>query len=1012
MRLLINTILALCIACSSVQAQQTELTEYQEFKTYPFIEKAYRLQRQGNYAEALVEVEKALEIAPDYIEFQQLKFQLQLQILSIGELMTLFLNASPEEQSTMAPLLLEVLLAKDQAVAIEQYAVVLARIEGTVKTAAILAVNGRLVGQQRMQDSLLLLNSLTSNAPEVILARFNLAVELQDLGVIIALFEQGGWQPNADAVTRYVDALVTLDRDQQVLDFLTANPQQRAATESFIQRQIAKQDYVMAERGFEILEQHGQLNASMAEQRLQMRLSSDSLALSVADVLQSELNCWQKAELLQQRFGDSQRQTAVDLLQSCTVEPEDETSFATVVLSIMNVAELQQIIPRFSGDSARLKQGLIAKVAAQQDYQTLIELSQHADYRQYLDARTLALAYQHMNRLSDAADLYWRDYQTTQEATSLAQATFLWSAAGEQKRTAEVLGKYITDTSSPLEEILVLRYLGALDAQSQIPQKVITRLFAQSFGIDAVAERLRTQQRCDLSLNYLAQYQLQSSASQLTRALCLQQQGDVQAIAAWQQILADNPASENFQATLFAMMNAQQYTEVLALISRYPQFNDEQTVREVKLQALIQTRQYDAGLTEWQSQVEQYGYRDYPTGIELALQADQPEVANQWVDIWLASGDSLSENDWVLVAQVKGIVGQAEAALNAWKLVLAENPQSTLAQLNLAYATIPVSSEQALLAFEAYVENAPSVDPDIWKQMAYLADNVGDYPKVSDYLDKYYAMLSGEYNVDNQNAWSLHELYQQSQRRWDFSATASHGDGAVLGDVFFIDNNGELADSLPNNGLSARLSYRMFADSKRWHAYGQVNASGPDNSPIDQQSLELGVSYRLLESVNVLASAGGILFSDGDDKFQPFVRLSSDGLNQDEWRNGWRFESSWWERQWYNDILYLLDNKQLFAISRFDLGYVKPLSTSTKQTVKLYGLAQFDYRRQPIAINELAAFDQTSLGAGIQWRLFETPAGQAESASVWTASLEFRHRLSGDLTNDDNGWLVTIAYRY
>ena len=203
------------------------------------------------------------------------------------------------------------------------------------------------------------------------------------------------------------------------------------------------------------------------------------------------------------------------------------------------------------------------------------------------------------------------------------------------------------------------------------------------------------------------------------------------------------------------MMNAQQYSEVLALITRYPQFNDEPTVRDVKLQALIQTGQYESGLSEWQSQAELYGRSDYATGIELALQADQPEVANQWVDNWLAAGDSLSETDWVLVAQVKGIIGQAEAALNAWKLVLAENPRSSLAQLNLAYATIPVSSEQALTAFEAYVSNAPSVDPDVWKQMAYLADNLGNYPKVTDYLNSYYAVLSGEYNVDNQNAWSL-----------------------------------------------------------------------------------------------------------------------------------------------------------------------------------------------------------------------------------------------------------------
>jgi bacteriophage N4 adsorption protein A len=204
----------------------------------------------------------------------------------------------------------------------------------------------------------------------------------------------------------------------------------------------------------------------------------------------------------------------------------------------------------------------------------------------------------------------------------------------------------------------------------------------------------------------------------------------------------------------------------------------------------------------------------------------------------------------------------------------------------------------------------------------------------------------------------------------------------------------------------------LFEDSKRWQAYSQINANGSNLDPVAQQSVELGLSYRLLEDVNVLASAGAIYFSDGEQRLLPFIRLSGDFLNQDDWRNGWRFENSWWERQWYNDILYFTDNEQIFAISRFDGGYVWPLSTETKQTVKFYGLVQFDYRKQPISTKELKAFDQTSIGMGIQWRLFDTPSSKNQSASVWSASLELRNRVLGDLTNDDVGVFITIGYKY
>jgi bacteriophage N4 adsorption protein A len=1001
---------------AAVFAQQTGLTEYQEFKSYPFIEKAYRLQNQGNYQRALIEVEKALKVAPDYPEFKKLQLQLQLSLMEIDDLMTMFLNAVPSQQRLMAKPLLETLLSRSESVSVEQYAVVLNQISKSNKTQAVLQVDARLVGQLRLHDSLDLLNSDDSDEPSILQKRFMLASELGQHQTTVSLYSRLVNPLDEQAISRYIGALAALNRNDEALEVLANNmslPFVPELINGFIQEQIGAQNYTQADRGFELLRTKGLLTAKLQRQRLQMRLASPELQLDINEILHSDFSCWQQAELLVTRFAEAGQAMAEKLLLNCSVAVDEQQQYVTAALSILTVKQLILVIDKVPHTAQILRKGIVAKLIATEDYLGLLTLASDPEYKELIDLSSLAFAYQQTNDLKSAAQTFWYIFQQTGEVEALNEATFLWSALGDEKKVISVLEQQLSTSNLIISESLIIRYLDALGVDGKIPKSIVQILFGRSTGIDAVAEKLRLQQDCEQSLAYIDHYKLTSHSSQVTQALCLQQIGDKRSIAAWKKVLNDSPNLDNFKATLFAMMNTKQHAEVLDFIVDYPQYYQaDVNVRQIKLQALIQEARHQDALREWRQQFERFANQNYAQGMELSLQAKQYDYANTLANQLISSGLQISDSEWTVVAQIKTLVNEQEQALAAWKIVLEQNPQSELAQLNLAYAMIPVSSEQALSAFKQYTGEAKNIDPDVWKQMAFLADTVGKYESVSEYLDNYFTLSQSDYPIITQKSWSLHELYQQSHRRWNFNTTASHGNGAVLGDVFYINNQGEVDENLPNNGLSARLSYRLFEDSKRWQAYSQINANGSNLDPVAQQSVELGLSYRLLEDVNVLASAGAIYFSDGEQRLLPFIRLSGDFLNQDDWRNGWRFENSWWERQWYNDILYFTDNEQIFAISRFDGGYVWPLSTETKQTVKFYGLVQFDYRKQPISTKELKAFDQTSIGMGIQWRLFDTPSSKNQSASVWSASLELRNRVLGDLTNDDVGVFITIGYKY
>jgi hypothetical protein len=1012
---ILSVLIVVCTA-ADVFGEQAGLTEYQEFKSYPYIEKAYRLQRRGDIQGALVEVQKALEVAPDYFVYKQLKLQLQFALLKFSDVITLFLNAAPEQQSLMAKPILETLLLRSEAVPIDQYALVLNHVPEADKAQSALQVDARLVGQQRLQDSLDLLRNIDSDEPALIQRQFLLASELGQHEMTVILYQRLITPSDEKTVGRYLDALLSLNRHKDALALLKDSvtlPFAATLLENFIQRQIGALNYQLAEQGFVLLTENGLLSADLHRQRLQMQLVASDLTLNIKDVLSSDLPCWQQAEILINRLGDTGRSSAEEVLLTCNVAVDEQQQYATVVLSVLRTEQLMLVVDKVPQAAQTLREGIIARLVATEDFKGILALTTDAMYKPLIPLSSLALAYQKTNDLQNAADSYWQIFQHTNAIDALDQATFLWSALGYNKEVINALEHQLSSATPVISDSLVLRYIDNIGANGTIPEPVVRNLFAHNKGFDGIAEKLRLQQDCKQSVAYIDHFKLLSHANLVTQALCLQQIGDQRSITTWKQVLENSRSLDNFKATMFAMMSAHQYLAVLDLIADYSQFQTDLDVRQTKLQALIQSRDHLGAFIEWQQQFEGLDNKDYLTGMELALQCEEYEYANELANQLISNGVTLNDPEWALVAQIKTLVSEPDQALVAWKMLLEQNPLSEIARLNIAYATIPISSEQALSAFQQYVGIAKKIDPEVWKQMAYLADSGGNNEAaVPEYLDNYFSLGQGDYSVNTQDSWSLHEFYQQSSRRWNFNASSSHGNGAVLGDVFFIDNQGEVDDNLPNNGLSARLSYRMFEDTKRWKAYTQVNVIGSDSKPADQQSLEFGISYRLLENVNVQASGGALYFTGGDARLQPFVRLSGDFLNQDEWRNGWRFEPSWWERQWYNDVLYLIDNKQLFAISRFDGGYVRPLPTDTKQTLKLYGLAQLDYRIQSISATELEAFDQISMGFGVQWRLFETPSSKEESSSVWSASVEFHNRLSGDLTNDDAGFFITLGYQY
>ena len=1016
-------LITLLTLSTEISAKQDLLTEYQQFKSYPFIEKAYRLEREGNLLDAITEVDKALQVAPEYKTFVDYKLKLELAALPIKQLVLRFLNLSPSQQKESAPSIINALLVREERIPTEQYAVLLTSLKSTDLIKLTKAVFERLVGQERLEDALALINTLDIQDPILLQTRFDLAVQLGDFDSAIKVFPRLNQADFLQNLPFYVSSLIERgehDKALRTLAQLGVEDEASDVIEFFVQRQIGLSNYDYAEKGLWLLEQRGMLTEQLALQRIEVKLRATNLALKISDITDTNLKCWQKAELIQEHFGKRYQDVSRRLIVECGKADVKSDAYSVVALRVLNAEDLFELIGSQGRPNAKLISGFIQKLIAEERFNMIVDIANGPDFSGVVDNLTLAIAQEEQGMLADAAMTYYHHYLETRSENSLEKATFLWVELKQSFNAKQAIESYILNSEQTIRETLIERYLDTLDDTVIMPTQVVERWFELPNGYVSVAEALRVQDNCRASLSYLDEFELTNFTAKVNRALCLQDLNSSSASQAWQELLDTKPNRDVFIATLHSLMSSGLYLNVLELNEDYPQYQSDSEVKQIKLQALIQSEQHQLALDLWRTSFDSRSADDYVTGVQLALHIGDVSFANTLINQMITKGMITSEEDWALVAQVKALNEEHEEALDAWRFALEKAPQSFRSRTGYAYALAPEYPQKALNEFEILSREMPEFSSEIWKQMAYLSNETGEYGKVSLYLQYYFENLDDQnYFVENQEAWSLHNLYQQSVRRFNFNMSVSHGNGAILGDVFFIDNDGQFSSQLPNNGLSARLTYQVREDSKRTHLYAQVNTSGPNTSPFAQQSIELGVSYRLFENINLLASTGAIYFFDGVDRLQPFLRLSGDSLNQNKWRNGWRVDSSWWERQWFNDVLYLLDNQQIFATSRFDIGYVKPLKFVSKQTLKGYVFGQLDYRKLPELQEQptqgspsLEGLSQASVGVGLQWRLFETPQRKDNSASVWSANLEFRQKIGGRLTKDDRGALLTLSYQY
>ncbi|WP_085585185.1 NfrA family protein [Thalassospira mesophila] len=468
------------------------------------------------------------------------------------------------------------------------------------------------------------------------------------------------------------------------------------------------------------------------------------------------------------------------------------------------------------------------------------------------------------------------------------------------------------------------------------------------------------------------------------------------------------------------------------------------------------------------------------TAARSALDAQQPKKAEEF---WQRLKNLTQANDWALGAQIAKANNDLPLALQRQKLALQNNPSAenyygaaaTAQQAN----DINQSTQWLRKAVSLQPENA-RYNADLGMRLAsgteadqlvvsipYLEKAVNDYPQ--DY--RLHETLANRYVAIENNAGARAQLEQaidleqypvsygddygsleaRRYRQRRAHETLERRDSVTLASTwspagvteFPLGNNASqrrsasqnvqtllwdhaLGEEPVRNGSTLSVYGRVLLGANGHSRYGQTTGTGVGlrYKPLGDYNLNLyselysqtrrdksGVpGIKTGDLVNPGKLVDGISDAANNDKRDNdlILRATASFLDQNEYRNDWRVDDdSWNERFVTVDLSWWTRSGNHMALSRFQQGHSFKLPTSSAQTIMPYGFV------------EVAAQDPDNTwrqdlrtGLGVRWQLFTDDDKDNAYRTRINARVEVQKSVAGNLYEGASGILFGLEVNF
>lgn len=978
-------LLALLGASLSVPNLAAEPSELQRFRSYPYIERAYRaLDRQPAEAEKLVR--HVLEqISPEHAEAQRILLQALQRQGRYAEALDICAKLPAEQAAPLRKELRLAWIASDQGVPAATLDAWLNEAEPLEAAHLWQAQALRLERRDGVPAARRWLAGLSGRLQDDAWRQWqaSLAERQQDWPTVRDSLA-GQASLSAEDWARLGQAYVELGQAAELEQLLRRAPSPEAAAALRVnaaRRWIGQGRSIPAYQQLLALQAAGQLPVDLRRSLFELaRQQGDSAR---ADALAAELgeDCLERSAWLIERDAAAARR----VLASCAPGEQPQRWLAQV-----QQLRALELLPR-ADLPGELHDPLYIELSrgAGRGAQALDWLLAHPDGEARL-ARAATLA-QQLGRRQQAAELWQRHYQASGSGRSLEQASFLWQQLGQPQRARELL---LTARRLDAPQAARLAQLSVEDGQLSAEQveHLLPRLAPAARGelLAALAARGRCAEVLVLSTG-----QPSSAAEWRARGQChLPEQPGVAVEELRQgQALGDRPSAELLP---FALAAAGEPEAALALWQQTPAARQSAAVRRAVVGAEVAVGQLEQAERHWHA-LPPSSLDDWRQGGHLAVaRQDYAEAVQRWQRV-LALGGTLE--DYYQAGMAAGSAGQREQQL-AWLERAAQwAPEDPRIQADFGYALANSLEPAQRQAAIPVLEKAVRLRPDDYRLSDALATLQGSFGQVPQALGNWKHTIDLESAIEPRDEKLGNDLFRarrahqvhNDRTRWHFASTfAPRGVTST-------------ADQRPS-GLNAhqldvdqRLSDDIGLQGGRLSAIGRVFSSGEHSDLAETVGGAAGLRYTPWRDYNINVS-GEVFhedFAEGDTDV--LLRASASFLDQGEYRNDWRpAEDDWAQRLLYLDAAWWVDESQRFLVARYSRGHLWKLDTTSAQAAGPYAMLQGSEQDQQ---QDLRA------GLGLSWQLWFDEDHYNAFHNSLTLRVEYQWSLGGNLFDRRDGWM-------
>ncbi|MEJ2762992.1 hypothetical protein VV869_03320 [Photobacterium sp. MCCC 1A19761] len=978
------------------------LTEYQQFRTYPYIDKAFRKEQQQDYDAALAEVNRALTLIPGHVPFLKYAYTLsvkagrpedeiehlvkQIPADQRGDLLLDLRSQALGNARLYSPIELESLTKGLTAAQIKQwYLTHLYAIES--RKGATEALNWSLKQPERYKsaearrfEAYTLYQLQRFPQSVAILEPFveqQLATE-KDLEYLAQMYVSLGQAASfRRAVAGITDVSVKMSLWESYVDgLLNSNRLGEAKT--------VLNDLVLA----------GLITERHREQLARLNTLSTAQLRKTTEESRVLNPCLKQVMHLMQ---EKQTSRAGTVLAQCPVD-ENPAKWLALAESLGAYALLAEQSFQSPELERRRRAVLVQHYQQQGEWQRLIVLLQ--DSRREGDRKMLAEAMRQAGMAQDAAQVQFELYQRTRKVAYLDAATYTLSTLPEpqQARQAAMFAAGLRTTPRAFLKHPNLVNRAATLAYANVAWFSVADIERLNSALAPNAKigpyKWQLQEKCD-ALTVQERRAVTVFARRVV-AYCLAAKQPQAAATLYAATLPASPSLE--ESTIVARW----YAQAQAYSQSYPYWRNMDAAllpegdRYLYIRTLDEVGEFELAESYWRNtDFDRENPYWWLLGLNLAAAlndqrvfemrlkqafhwAPSPQVAKQLGERYLAAGDS-----------------QELAALTATVVAKDADEGRGTMSAELGYLLAPTHPFLAEKLFWQAVQVEPyQTDLILKSEYARVAGENGRKARAAKLYAENIDQLAANSSLDASQQKQLdyfRRAHRDLEQGWKFTVAGWVGESNGQAIPGYSDSTGD---------FFLYEEARYYLDD-RWLPRSALSIAGlhsgqyrADSGTQANNELDLGIVYQPFKHWNYYLKAGlKQSFSGGDSQTRPYVRLSADVFSRDAWSKSWKPEQVHWLYQnLYLDGLYYLNRDDGHALyGRYELGQTFKIAKRHRQLLTPYGFGQWSENESALARQQ-----DSRIGLGASWRWEWYPSYYDGYDVVSEVGLEWQHILDND----------------